>query len=122
MKKIKKQINNWYQWTIKNYSKILVIIVIHIVLTFLLQLPYINLVRIIISFLPYLVDWILILVLFKPSKNNILKWAFYLLFVGFFLNILKLQSILEVIGLAVYLFIATYILISLKEIRTKKHD
>lgn len=122
MKKIKKQINNWYQWTIKNYSKILVIIVIHIVLTFLLQLPYINLVRIIISFLPYLVDWILILVLFKPSKNNILKWAFYLLFVGFFLNILRLQSILEVIGLAVYLFIATYILISLKEIRTKKHD
>lgn len=122
MTNIKKKIKNVYQWVLDNFSKIIIILVVHIGLTFLLQLPYVNLIRIVISFLPYLIDWILVLIMFKPSKQIILKSAFYLLIVGFFLNLAGLKQLLEIVGLAIYLFLATYILLSLKEIRYKDND
>lgn len=119
---LKNKIKKIFQWILDNFSKIVTIVVIHVALTFLLQLPYVNLIRIVISFLPYLVDWILILILFKPSKQVILKSAFYLLIVGFILNIIGMKQFLEGVGLAIYLFLATYILLSLKEIRYKDND
>lgn len=100
-----------------NLQKIIFVIGLHIVLSYFVKLPYINIFTGLFSFLPYLFDWIAILILFKPRKELILKTGLLLFVVSFFFALIKLNIVLEVLGQASFLMIGTYIILSLREIR-----
>lgn len=118
MKKVTKKILLGYRWVKKNLEKLILIGIIYGASTYLLNLPYINLLRILFSFFPFIFSWIAILILFKPKKENILKLGFILLIIAIPLSVLSSGTLLETIGNLFYLFVGTYVLYSLKEMRS----
>src|SRR5690348_9297467 len=116
MKFINKKVLLVYTWVKKNLEKIIIIVIIYGLFTYLLELPYINLLRILFSSFPFMFSWIAVLLLFKPKKEDILKVGFLLLIIAIPLSAFSV-SLLEVIGDLFFLFLATYVLISLKEVR-----
>lgn len=117
MKKYKLILKTWYNWVKNNINKIIIIAFIHTCLFLILKLPYINLINIYLSIIPYIIDIVLVLVLFKPEKVLLLKIGLVLFLFDFFLFFLDLQNLLEFLGIISYIFFMTYILLSLKEIR-----
>ncbi len=111
-----------WRWFEDNNSKLIVLAGLHFLLLYVLSLPYFNLIKIVFSFFVYLIDWLLILILFRPQKEKILKLAFYLFAVGFIFGILNIGLILELIGMAAYLFLATYFVLLLFQKREGKKN
>lgn len=118
---MKNKFKIFYQWILKNKGKLFTIIIVHFLLTILLYLPYINLIYLVITFFQYLVDWILILVLFHPAKRKILIVGIALYGINYFLYLLKINSLVEWVGNVSYFMIATYVLFSIKELRKPKN-
>lgn len=106
-----------YSWYVINLQKIIFVVGLHIVSSYVVKLPYINIFASLFSFLPYLVSWIAILILFRPKKELILKVGLLLFLVSFFFAVVKLNFVLEVIGQASFFMIGTYIILSLREIK-----
>lgn len=113
----KKHISQWYDFYKENHVKIIFVYILHLVVSYLVNLPYINIFAGLFSFLPYLFDWIAIMVLFKPSRDLIFRTGIYLFIVSFFFSLFNLKNALEFLGGAIYLMIGTYIIFSLKELK-----
>lgn len=119
MNRVKEYIFRTYKWYGSNMQKIIFVIGLHIVLSYLVNLPYINIFTSLFSFLPYLFDWIAILILFKPRKELILKVGLLLFVINYFFALIKINVILEAIGEVSFLMIGTYVIFSLRELRLK---
>src|SRR5882672_311884 len=118
-KKIAIYLKSQYEWFKKNLEKLTFLIVVHFILIYLLNLPYINLLKILFAFLPYLVDWVVILLLFRPKKDFILKSALVIFLVSIIPGILSIAPVLEFFGNVCYMLVTTYIIYSLGEVRKK---
>lgn len=116
---VKNKLGKRYRWLQDNAMNVFVVIVIHLVTSSILALPYFNLLYIVFGFISFFIDWIIILILFKPKKENILKFGLALFILSFPLAVIDAKWPVEMIGNLSYLMIATYILFSLKEIRSK---
>lgn len=114
---IKKIVINLHVWVRKNIEKLFIVAFIYGITSYVLTLPYINLIKIIISSFPVIVTWIAIVKLFHPKKEYILKCAFILVFLAFLFALINMQNVCSGLGDIIYLLIATYILSSLKEYR-----
>ena len=118
---MKRNLNNYIQislnWARKNIWRIIFIIIIHILITRILDLPYINIIRTVISFTAYLVDFILVLILFKPGKKYLLYIGLWLFPLSALLALVHAQTIVEMLSNLSYLFIIAYIILSVKEMR-----
>lgn len=114
---IKNQISKWYDFYKTNHVKIIFILVLHLIVSYLVNLPYINIFAGLFSFIPYLFDWIVIMILFKPHRDFIFRIGVYLFIISFFFVLVNLKPVLEFLGGSIYLMIGTYILLSLKELR-----
>ncbi len=117
MNRIREYFFKTYNWYGLNITKIIFVVGLHFISSYLVNLPYINIFASLFSFLPYFFDWIAILILFKPSKNQILKVGILLFVLGFPLALIKLNFALEIIGQASFFAIGTYIILSLRELR-----
>lgn len=117
MNKFQKYIFDRYKKHKLHIIKIVFIAVIFIFLLYTLSLPYINLIAAPFLFLPYFVSWILIMILFKPQKELVLKAGIVLFVIDLPFALLHLNIILEPLGQASYLFIGTYVFLSLKELK-----
>ncbi|GEM_PF-5024315 len=120
MNRVKEYLSETYKWYGSNMQKIIFVIGLHIVLSYFVNLPYINIFTSLFSFLPYFFDWIAILILFKPKKELILKTGILLFAVSYFFALIKLNFVLEVLGEVSFFMIGTYVILSLREIRGKK--
>lgn len=118
-RKIKNNFGKRYKWLQENAMKVFVVIVMHMVLTYLLSLPYLNLLNIFFGFIIFLIDWIIILILFKPGKENILKAGLWLFVIGFPFAVIDAKFSLEILGNVSYMLIATYIFFAFSEIKSK---
>lgn len=103
-----------------NLSMLLLLIAIYFTASFIVNIPYINLLNIYVSNILYLISWIFIVFVFKPKKELILKIALGLFVIDFFLMFLHGQNLVELLGNVSYLLLTTYILISIKEEIWKK--
>lgn len=117
MSKLKNYSLRQYEWYHHNLSKIVFVAGLHIVSSFVVMQPYINIFTSLFSFLPFFLDWIAILILFKPAKESILKTALFLFVIGFFFELLKVSFVLEVLGQIAFFMFGTYIILSLHEIK-----
>lgn len=117
MNRIKIYISRQYNWYTENLQKIILIAGLHIISSYFVKLPYINIFTSLFTFLPYFFDWIAILILFKPKKELILKTGLLLFVVSFFFTLVRLKYVLEVLGEVSFLMIGTYIILSLRELR-----
>ena len=117
MSRIKIYFSRQYSWYVINLQKIVFVVGLHLILTYLVNLPYINIFASLFSFLPYFFDWIAILILFKPKKELILRIGLSLFVVSFFFALIKLNFALEALGEVSFLMIGTYVLLSLRELR-----
>lgn len=115
--KIKNLINKLYGFYKENHVKVIFVYILHLVISYFVNLPYINIFASLISFLPYLFDWIAIILLFKLQRNLIFKTGIYLFAIGFFFNLFNVKSVLEFLGGSIYLMIGTYVILSLKELK-----
>ncbi|MCL5432845.1 MAG: hypothetical protein M1524_01895 [Patescibacteria group bacterium] len=118
--KIKIPVTDTYQWIKLNIVKIMFTVFVYAVLAYVVNRPYLNIVRIAVSDLPFLVSYIVALILFRPKKESLLKIALYLLIPGFIFSSLRVEKITNPLGIFIYLMIATYLIFSLKEIKIKK--
>lgn len=118
-KNVKNKFVKRYAWLQKNAMNVFIVVVMHLVTSSILSLPYFNLLYIVFGFIAFLIDWILVLILFKPSKENILKFGLSMFVISFPLAVVDAKWPVEMLGNFSYLMIATYILFSLKEIRSK---
>lgn len=119
MKLIKEYLSKKYNWYDINAHKIVLVVGLHLVSSFLLTLPYINLFAGLFSFSPYLVDWIAILVLFRPRKEMILKIGLLLFGLSYICTLTKVDFAVEILGQITFFMIGTYVVLSLKEIRNQ---
>lgn len=119
MEKVKNIFSKQYSWYVTNLQKIIFVAGLHFVLSYFVQLPYINIFTSLFSFLPFFFDWVAILILFKPKKEFILKVGLLLFGVSFFLALIKFNFALEIMGEMSYLLIGTYIIFSLRELGRK---
>lgn len=115
--KIKHFFVDFYNWTLVNERKIIFLIIVHFLVSFALRLPYVNLFRLIISPLVYVVDWIVILFIFRPKKENILKAGLLLVLLIFPFSFFSFKPPLEALGETAYLLIATYIIQSISDLK-----
>lgn len=116
-KKIKDYLSRGYSWYKFNLAKIIFVAALYVVSNYLINLPYINIITSLWLFLPYLIVWIAIFILFKPPKELILKVGIVLFALDFFFLIIHFSNALEFLGGASYLMILTYVVLSLKEIK-----
>lgn len=116
MNLIKKIFNN-FDFKKISINKLLLVLILHFIFENLLNLPYVNLLRILTGYSVFIFDYIIIIILFRPRKEIFLKSGLVLLGLGIFVALFKLNSIIEIIGNASYLLILTYILFSLRDIR-----
>lgn len=98
------------KWTEINIARILFIGFVNTILIVVSKLPYINVIGSQISFIPYVVNIILIILLFKPDKNYFLFLALILFIIDIPLTILGFVQITEYAGNLSYFLIATYII------------
>jgi len=119
MIKMKNKLSTAINWVLKNYQKLIILVVFHMLLEYLLNQPYINLIRIYLAFIPYILDLALILILFKPTKDILLKSAFILLLICFPLALIGINNVMEILGNISYVLIFTYVIISLKDLKSK---
>src|SRR5438046_848227 len=117
MNKIKNYFSKHYAWYSQNAQKVVFIVGLHFVSSYIVNLPYVNILAGLFAFLPYLFDWIAILILFKPNKELILKIGLFLFVIGYFVSLLKLNSVLEVVGQVGFFAIGTYVVLSLRELK-----
>lgn len=117
MNKIKIYISRQYNWYAKNLQKIILVVGLHIFLSYSLKLPYVNIFASLFSSLSYFFDWIAILILFKPKKELILKIGILLFAVSYIFALIKLNFVIETLGEISFLMIGTYIILVIKEIK-----
>lgn len=117
MNAVRKFLREQYDWYVLNLQKIIFILGLHIVSSYLVQLPYINIFTSLFAFLPYFFDWVAILILFRPSEEKILKLGLILFVVSFPFALIRFTSVLEILGQASFFAIGTYVILSLKEIK-----
>lgn len=117
---VTKTIRKILKWYEENLSKIFLLLSVHLISTYISNIPYINLLNIYISYFVYVADWVFIVFVFKPNKELILKFGLSLFFFNFLISFLHKQQIVELLGNISYLLLATYILLSMNELRKKK--
>jgi len=110
------------KWIEKNIKNILIILSIHLIVLFIFTLPYFNILGTSLAFIPYVLDIVLILILFKPSKELILKAALFLFVLDLLLIILPISNLLEIFANISYFLLWTYIVLSLYEIIRSEHN
>lgn len=113
---VKSKLDKRYKWLQNNAMNVFIVVVVHFATSSILSLPYFNLIYIVFGFIAFLIDWVLILILFKPSKENILKFGLVLFMISFPFAVIDAKRPVEMIGNLSYLMIATYILFSLSEV------
>lgn len=113
MKKLYKVGSAVYIWYENNLAKIILILLVHIGLFFLINLPYINI--FIDKYFLYFIDWLLILVFFLPPKRFILKTGFILLLLACLFTLIRLRQAAEIIGDVSFMMIFTFVLLDIKE-------
>lgn len=104
-------------WTRRNLEKIILVIILHLVFSYLMSLPYLNLSVLVISFAQYLIDWIIILIVFKPKKELIIRVSLYLFAFSALFGLFKIEKALELLGALIYFLIFTYLVISVPELK-----
>jgi hypothetical protein len=102
-----------------NLAKIIFIIFLHAVTIYIVNLPYINIFTSLISFFPFIIDWIAITVLFKPSSRLIFWVGIVTLLLSFPFLLIRLSIPAEILGNISYLMFGTYLIFSLREFREK---
>ncbi len=117
IKKIKNYFSKGYNWYKLSLEKIIFISALYVISNYLINLPYVNIITSSLLFLPYLITWIAVFILFKPSKELILKVGITLFILDFFFLIIHISNALEILGGAGDLMLATYVVLSLKEIK-----
>lgn len=115
--KFKNIFTSFYRWFEVNLSKIALVIIVHLVTSYTVNLPYINIFTSLFSFIPYVLDWIVIAVLFKLNKDQILNFGLLLFFVAIPFEIFNFRKVVEVLGEISFLMIGTYVILSLREFR-----
>ncbi|OGH12440.1 MAG: hypothetical protein A2857_06190 [Candidatus Levybacteria bacterium RIFCSPHIGHO2_01_FULL_36_15] len=112
-----KSINMFFSATFKKYeeylSRIIFASVLFILLLYFFNLPYANIIMANFPFIPFLIEWIVILKLFRPRSEIILKIGLSLFIVDLVFVIFNLRSLLEVTGLVSYMLIFNYIIFSI---------
>lgn len=106
-----------YKWYEKNIAKIIFVAIIYAVCSMFFSLPYLNIFIGLFGFLPFLISWIVILLLFHPSRNfililSLLAFAPTIVFYSF-----KIIFVAEFLSNICYFALATYIIYSLSDIR-----
>lgn len=119
MNKIKEYFSKQYRWYGSNIQKIIFVVSLYFILSYLVNLPYINIFTSLFSSLSYFLGWIAILILFKPKKKLILKVGLLLFVINFFFALLKINFIFVTMGEVSFLMIGTYVVLSLHELREK---
>lgn len=119
MNRIKEYFSKQYQWYGSNIQKIIFVVSLHFILYYLANIPYINIFTSLFSSLPYFLDWIAILVLFRPKKELVLKVGLLLFLINYFFALIKINFIFEAMGEVSFLMIGTYVILSLHELRKK---
>ena len=119
MNTFKNYLPKQYEWYSQNTPKVVFIVGLHFISSYIVALPYINIFTSLFSLLPYFVDWIAILILFKPKKEKILKVGLLLFLVAFLFHLTKLNFMLEIIGQASFFAIGTYVVLALRELKNK---
>lgn len=117
MNVVRIQIIKLYEWYSQDIRKIIFILGLHVAVSYIVNLPYINIFASLFSFLPYLIDWIAIRILFHPPKETILKVGIAFFIVGFLVSLIRINSLLEIVGDISFFAIGTYVVLSLKEIK-----
>jgi hypothetical protein len=117
---MKEKIKKTLLWIKKHREQLLYIAISYLATSYLLNLPYINLIKIYLSSFPLLVAWIISIIIFRPNKEKILVVGLSLFILNFFFSILHIHSISETLGEVSYYMIFTYVLLSLKDVRNKK--
>lgn len=117
IKILKDYISRSYNWYKANHAKIIFVYIVHLVSYYLVNLPYINIVASLFLFLPYVIDWIAIMILFKPQKDLILKTGIGLFIISSIFVVVHISVALEFLGGMSYLMIGTYVVLSLRDIK-----
>ncbi len=117
IKILKDYISRSYNWYKENHAKIIFVYIIHLVSYYLVNLPYINIIASLFLFLPYVIDWIVIMILFKPQKDLILKTGIGLFIISYLFVIVHISVALEFLGGMSYIMIGTYVILVIKEIK-----
>jgi len=117
MNLIKQHFYKLYTWFSNNAQKIIFVVGLHFIFSFLVNLPYVNIFAGLFSFLPYFFDLVLILILFRPNKESLLKLGLLLFSVSCFFNLIRIDFFTEILGQVIFFMIATYVILSLREIR-----
>ncbi len=112
--------NKTLSWIVQNYKKLLVLIFMHIILSAAFNSPYINIIQIYISFIPYLVDWIFILIVFKLDKEYIPSLALTLFVLAYAFQLLNKIDIQEKTGEIIFILLTTYIVLSLPKLKLSR--
>ncbi|GDX61839.1 hypothetical protein LBMAG33_1490 [Candidatus Levyibacteriota bacterium] len=112
-------ISKKYAWYVDNLQKIVFIVALFFIFSYLLKLPYINIFVRFFALLPHIVAWIAILLLFKPRKESILKVGFFIFAVGYLFTLVRISLVMEIIGQVGFFIILTYLIMSVREIREK---
>lgn len=116
---MKKNIKKLFYWIKTNREALVYIIGTYLVLTYLLNLPYINLIKIYLSAFPLLIAWVFAIIVFRPKKEKILKIGLGLFIINFLFAVVHLQGISESLADVSYFMIFTYIVMALYEIKSK---
>ena len=116
-KKSKLLVNNTILWIKAHIWQLAIVVTIHIIAIRIVNLPYINLITSLISFMPIIIDFIAIILLFKPKKEYLLYVGLGLFPLAALLSLVRVNRGVEMLGNLSYLFIFSYIALSLKEVK-----
>lgn len=101
------------EWIDCNITKILFLIGVNVSLILLSRLPYINLIGSQISFIPYVVNILLVITLFNPDKKHFLYFGLGLFILAIPFEIIGMSTVLNYFGNLSYFLIATYLVYSI---------
>lgn len=108
------------QWGVAHANALFFLVVVHTMFGWILELPYFNIATAWISPLPFIVDTIVILYLFRPEKETFLKLAIAVFIASIPPAILHIERLVERLGEVVFFLLAFYMLASINEFR-KSH-
>lgn len=98
---------SWYE---KNLSKLFLLVVIHSIVFSLTQLPYVNVIVLLFPGIVYFVDLIMIIFLFHPKKEYLLKTAVILFILAVPFSFVKLFDVVELLGQISFFLLVAFLL------------
>jgi len=105
---------NLYSFFEPNINRLAFIIVVHVLLTICINLPYLNITGPYISFVPYVVDWILVISLFHFRTQTLMYLITGSIFVVSGFTLFGFDKLAEPIGDFIFLALITYVFLVIK--------